>query len=331
MKNIFVTLLLACASSMPVAAQTADCCAGGACKDASHEHGSVLFKHLDVAVTGGTTGIGFDLATPLAKNVQLRAGMSFMPSFDINMNFDLDTYGGIATGSQFDKMAELMGSLSGCEIDDRIKVKGEPKYYNFKMLVDVFPFKSKQWHLTAGFYWGPSTIAKAVNVTEEMPSLVGVKMYNNIYDFVMSGDYWDVPIYGDYYLDPETAEQLASKLGDIGRVGVNLGTKKSDGTPYMFEPDDKGMVSVKVKTNSFKPYLGFGYGHGMGSKDRTFNVSFDCGLMFWGGTPEIVTHDGTNLAKDVTDIKGKVGDYVKVIKAFKVFPVIDLRVSYRIF
>lgn len=325
MKSFVVTLALACASLMTASAE-------GGSSEAKRE--SAFLKHLDIAVTGGTTGIGFDLAAPVNEMVQLRTGMSFMPNFDYNMTFGLETYGysdANASTSRFGKMAELMKTLSGCEVDDRIDVVGEPKYYNFKLLVDVFPFKKKEWHLTAGFYWGPSVIAKAVNVTEEMPSLVAVKMYNNMYDYIMDEKYWDTPIYGDIFLDPAMAAQLADRFSSIGRVGVNLGTRVSDGTPYMLEPDANGMVSTKVRTNAFKPYLGFGYGQVTGENNRTFNVSFDCGLMFWGGTPEIITHDGTNLAKDVRNVKGKVGDYVKLIKAFKVFPVIDLRVAYRLF
>ena len=49
------------------------------------------------------------------------------------------------------------------------------------LLVDVFPFKNnKHWHFTAGFYWGNSTIGKAYNTTEDMPSLVAVGIYNNM-------------------------------------------------------------------------------------------------------------------------------------------------------
>ena len=60
-------------------------------------------------------------------------------------------------------------------------------------------------------------------------------------------------------------------------------------------------------------------------------VSFDCGLMFWGGTPSIVTHDGTDLANDVENIKGKVGDYVDLIKGVKAFPVLNVRFTHTIF
>jgi hypothetical protein len=53
--------------------------------------------------------------------------------------------------------------------------------------------------------------------------------------------------------------------------------------------------------------------------------------MFWGGAPDVYTHDGTNLTRDVEDIYGKVGRYMDVASAMKVFPVLNARISYRIF
>jgi hypothetical protein len=38
-----------------------------------------------------------------------------------------------------------------------------------------------------------------------------------------------------------------------------------------------------------------------------------------------------NLAKDVENIGGKVGDYVDLVKGCKVFPVVNLRITRRIF
>ena len=50
--------------------------------------------------------------------------------------------------------------------------------------------------------------------------------------------------------------------------------------------------------------------------------------MFWGGTPRVDCY-GTDLVK--MNVKGKVGDYVKFFEALKVFPVINLRISRRLF
>lgn len=48
-------------------------------------------NHLGVDVNVGTTGIGFELATPVSQFVQARAGLSFMP--DISFNIDADVAG----------------------------------------------------------------------------------------------------------------------------------------------------------------------------------------------------------------------------------------------
>ena len=74
-----------------------------------------------------------------------------------------------------------------------------------------------------------------------------------------------------------------------------------------------------------------GYGGKLTEKNDGMKIELDAGLMFWGGTPEIITHDGTDLAKDVENIGGKVGRYVRYVKALKVYPVINLKVSFRLF
>ena len=129
----------------------------------------------------------------------------------------------------------------------------------------------------------------------------------------------------DYYAD----EELYNKFTSYGRMGVHIANYK-DGVPYRLEPDENNMVKVAVRTNRFRPYLGFGYGGPLSKKDDTYSLSFDCGVMFWGGTPKIVTHDGTNLS-DLDNVRGKVGDYVRLIKAFPVYPVVSISLTRRLF
>ena len=101
------------------------------------------------------------------------------------------------------------------------------------------------------------------------------------------------------------------------------------------------MVRVTATSNSFKPYLGFGYGGNLLKKRDDWKISFDCGAMFWGGTPNLIVHHGLKLSNgsyrdvsltdDVENISGQVGTYVDLFKAFKVFPVLSLRITKRIF
>ena len=44
-----------------------------------------------------------------------------------------------------------------------------------------------------------------------------------------------------------------------------------------------------------------------------------------------ITHDGTNLTKDVENISGKVGDWVDFLGGFKVYPVLQVRFTKTIF
>lgn len=295
-----------------------------------------MFNHLDLGVTLGTTGIGLDAAMPVGDYVKLRTGFEVMPRFNYDMNFGVESYSGngVPSTETLDRMAYLLNGLTGFKVDKEVTMKGKPTMWNFKLLVDVYPFKNnKHWHFTAGFHWGPSKIAEAVNAQEDSPSLFAVGMYNHIYD--TSKQHFDtgvpVPLFetettGPFYIDPLIEREVIK----MGRMGIPLG-KFEDGTTYYMQPNEYSMVSAEATVNSFKPYLGFGYEGRLIKGNDNYKIGFDAGLMFWGGTPSIITHDGTNLSNDVSDINGKVGDYVKLIKGVKVFPVLNLRITRRIF
>lgn len=303
------------------------------------------FDHLDFGVTAGTTGLGFDIATPICDFAQVRAGFSYMPKIKPTMHFGVQVGDDPATSqSKFDKMSGMLESFTGNEIDSQIDMIGEPTFYNFNLIVDVFPLKNKNWHISAGFYYGPSSIAKAYNTTEDMPSLIAVCMYNQMYEFFTEGEYWDKPVLGnDIYIDPQMGMTMQEKFENYGRMGIYLGEYSKDmydsdgniihkkGDPYIMEPDKNNMAKAKFKVNQFKPYLGFGYNGNLLKNNNKYKIGFDCGIMFWGGTPSVITHDGTDLIKDVDNVRGKVGDYVDVANKFKVFPSINLRISKRLF
>lgn len=303
-----------------------------------------ILNHLDGSITLGTTGLGVDLAMPIGNRVQVRTGFSFFPHYEQTMHFGVevgDDSDPAVQDEKFNKLSQTLNEMFAFEVDRNVDMKGKPTMKNFKLLVDVFPFRNKHWHVTGGFYWGPSTVAKAENAAYDGTSLVSVSIYNNLYDRVkasyesikkmMEGDPADpipyIKINGQEFF---AGEDLYNKFQSYGRMGVHLGDKK-DGTPYIMEPDADNMVSCKIKVNSFRPYLGFGYGGKLSNRSDRNWISFDCGAMFWGGTPKVITHDGMNLATDVDNIDGKVGDYVKFFKGVKVFPVLELRLTHRIF
>lgn len=311
-----------------------------------------ILQHLDVSLTAGTTGIGIDVASQIGDYVQVRAGYEFMPRFDKNLKFNLTVNGeparqydseGNRVITKFDKMKELLYQFSGFDIEDHVDMVGTPTMNNFKFLVDVSPLKDyKNWHVTAGFYWGPSQFARAENSTEAMVSLLSVSMYNRMYEKAVAGE----PLIDLSEFVPGASmgnnEELYNKIKNYGRLGFALGTFKHDvtdnngvvhhaGEPYILEPDDDCMVRVKAKSNSFKPYLGFGYSGRLVKNRDDWKISVDAGALFWGGTPDLIVHDGINLTKDVENIGGQVGDYVDLFKVFKVYPVLTVRFTKNIF
>ena len=308
-----------------------------------------MFNHLDLGVTLGTTGIGLDAAMPVGDYVKLRTGFEVMPRFNYDMNFGVESFDGTGTSidqSTFNRMAEVLYGLTGFKVDQNVTMKGKPTMWNFKFMVDVYPFKNnKHWHFTAGFHWGPSKIAEAVNAQEDSPSLFAVGMYNHIYDVAYADWVLDIPTplietetTGAVYMDPSMEKTILS----MGRMGIPIGKYSHEmtdaqgnvhkkGETYYMQPNENSMVTVDARTNSFKPYLGVGYEGRLIKGNDNYKIGFDAGLMFWGGTPSIITHDGTDLVHDVEDINGKVGDYVKLIKGVKAFPVLNLRITRRIF
>lgn len=312
-----------------------------------------ILNHLDLGVTMGTTGVGVDVAMPVGQSVQLRTGFTYVPRFSKTMNFGIQVgdaqESAEAQQSKFNRLAQLLNEYTGMTVDDNVDMIGKPSFQNFKFLVDVFPFSNKHWHFTAGFYWGPSRVAYAENATYDATSLVSTAFYNNLYERVKYCYEEDIPLTSTGNSDIYVSTDMYNKFMRYGRMGVHVGDFKNQyvtdedgnvktdeqGNPihkaYRMEPDENNMVSAKIKVNNFRPYVGFGYGGRLMKNTDRYKISFDCGAMFWGGTPRVITHDGTDLAKDVENIGGKVGRYVKLVKAFPVYPVLSLRLTTRLF
>ena len=323
MKRLLSIILLIC-----IVIGSADAQLTKWCKD---KH---VADNLDLAFTLGTGGLGLEVATPITNWTRLRAGVEWIPSFNVPMYFDITTFGsdGIP-GNNYSKVQEMVYKLTGIEMNQKVKMNSKPDIFNFKLLVDVFPFQdNRHWHFTAGFYIGGKVVGKTRNAKREKPTLVGLNIYNRVYDYITNlgpDEVYDVYIGGDTYLDPDEVRNLQERLHHYGRIGIHVGDFKN-GKPYYMVPDTDGSASAKAFVNKFKPYLGFGYSGALDAEKR-WNVGVEAGAMFWGGAPDIVAHDGVNMTKDLKNVRGKVGDYLKLIKALPVYPVIDFKISYTFF
>ena len=52
-----------------------------------------FLKTLDLSLNVGTSGIGFDLATPISDMFQVRVGYEFMPPFHVGIDFPIEVGG----------------------------------------------------------------------------------------------------------------------------------------------------------------------------------------------------------------------------------------------
>jgi hypothetical protein len=283
-----------------------------------------FLKKLDASVTLGSTGIGVELSSPINNCLKLRAGFDIMPEFESDLKFLIQVGAdGEYSDERFQRLSEMLEGFTGYKVDNKVYATGKPTFHNAKVLLDIFPFKNKKFHFTAGLYYGSSNVAEAVNKMEEMSSLLAVGMYNTMYDKAENDE--PIIVIGDIAI-------YRPDLVDYGRMGVFLGTRNSDDKPYIMEPDKNSMVSAKMKVNKFRPYLGFGYGSTLMNSNDKYKISFDCGIMFWGGTPKLIAHDGVDLVRDIRNIpKGNVRKYVNIVKKMDCYPVINLKISRRLF
>lgn len=286
-----------------------------------------VLTHLDAGFSLGMAGLGLDVSTNITPYARVRMGFEWMPPVSVPMSFSIQSYSdGTINSGNFSKMQEYMMSLTGVEVDDKVDMRGKPTMMQFKFLVDFYPVPDLGLRVTAGFFAGRSRIARARNTMWEMPSLLAVNIYNKFYDYFMETDFMETPIYGDIYLDPFVVDEVRADLEANGYLGIHVGDFR-DGTPYILHPDKEGMVSADMIVNAVRPYIGIGYTTPLRNKRVIFDT--DLGMMMWGGSPKIVTHEGVNLTHDVVDIKGRVGSYVRFARNFKVYPMLTFRLSFR--
>lgn len=305
------------------------------------------FNHLDVSATFGTTGLGVEVSSPLSNMVDLRMGFDAMPHFSFDSNFSVSGMKKDESGnwteidnSQFERMASLAESITSIHVKDHVVMESTPSLYNFKLLVDVYPFKSNKnkyisnIYFTAGFYLGNSKIGETVNAREYSQSLTAVNIYNIMFDrfTILDEDgvcyYEKYPFLGQISLDPGVVHTIQDKFKSYGQMGVHVGDFKDTGEPYLMKPDADGLVSAVMKVNAFKPYVGAGYMYELG---QGWKVSADLGVLIWGGKPQVITHEGVDIANDVKNVRGQIGDYIDVISKFGIYPVLNFKISKRIF
>lgn len=293
------------------------------------------WRGFQIGVTGGTTGVGIDFKVPMAKNISMRGGVSFMPKISRTRGYTMAAVDGTANDEtqeyRTQHLAEYLGQMvKNDDVDNIVDMNHEIHFYNCKLLLDYTPFKNKHWRITAGIYAGSKQFAHVINTHEESPTTMAMIMYNNMYEQIKNLDEYEYPYFdfGKYAfeMDPITGEQMKTAFLYYGSVAVQIGENK-DGTPYCIQPNKNGILEAKGKANVVKPYVGFGYDTTL-DKEKRWNLGFDLGAMYWG-SPHIM-HENTCLVHDIKNVRGVIGKYVNLAKTCRVYPVLELRLAYNI-
>ena len=93
--------------------------------------------------------------------------------------------------------------------------------------------------------------------------------------------------------------------------------------------DAGGYAHGVIKVNKFRPYVGIGFGRSVPRK--RFGVSGDFGVQFWGKPKVYEKQTGMDLEVKKEDLGDESNKYYDVISKFSVWPVLTLRLTYRIF
>lgn len=343
-----------------------------------------IFNHFDISFTIGTTGLGFDIATPVTDWVRLRAGGTFRLPKEYRATIDTEVASGLDAAEQdrrFDRLSAMMKSFMGTTPERSIELEGNMKMNNFKFLVDIFPFKDNHhWRATIGFFYGNGTMIDGHNTAFSMNTLAGMSFYNLLYEQALRNEFTDMSALG-IDLEPEIKQKIIDRLRNWGKtrddannivyaeygISIPMGTythdiaaqqdiydkdgnlihRKGDiihktGETIRAVPDKDDMLRCKVRTNAFKPYIGTGYEMYV-SKDKRSSISFDAGIIFWGGKPKIdislpsgfdasgkAVTQTIDLVRDASNIQGEMGEQVNTASSYNVFPELSLRFTRRL-
>ena len=250
-----------------------------------------LFNHLAVGLDVGTTGIGADVAVPCTKYLDIEAGFMIMPKIKISTSLNLDRF----NNQDVNGVSQMLDQNS---LKD-IPIEGKLNLVNGKLMFNAYPFPKSSFHVTVGAYFGSSDIIEVENTKPGQLSPI-----NEANAMIREAN--------------AKADQIPNYT-----IQKEIGLELDD---YLLQPDPEGNASASLKVNGFKPYVGLGVGRAVPGRTR-LNFKFDIGAMFWG-SPDIVDHNGHSL---MSGLESEAGGGIRFIRKLKVYPVLNFRLSGRIF
>ncbi|MBQ7634242.1 MAG: hypothetical protein IJS89_01565 [Bacteroidaceae bacterium] len=140
-----------------------------------------------------------------------------------------------------------------------------------------------------------------------------------------------------FYLGKENVVKAKNTEIDDDGILRNGGAILIGGQP--FGANTEGIANIHVRANSFKPYLGIGFGRAVPREHRVA-VTCDLGVQFWG-KPKVYAYNDDILHGGMKEVRYQDIDRdssasdcrkaIKIINGIFVWPVINIRINGRIF
>lgn len=269
----------------------------------AQEEDQLIFNHLGIGVSVGTTALGINVSTVLTPYFGLRAGVNLWPILKLRSNLHLGSRiqnwepGDIAKYAQ--ELNEVLSEDEQVpmEMPEAMSMHIKPKLTAGHLLIDYYPFPhSSNFHLTTGFHLGTGTVIDIHNRHEG--SLMPVTAWNNAMK------------------NPDAQEVV--ERNNLQPIGLVLGD-------YFIAPDENGNIDARIRVSGFRPYLGLGFGRAVPRK--RIGCQFDLGVQFWG-SPKVMVN-GEELKPD--KVGEELDDVLSIVSRIKVFPVLSFRLVGRIF
>jgi hypothetical protein len=269
----------------------------------AQEEDQLIFNHLGIGVSVGTTALGINVSTVLTPYFGLRAGVNLWPILKLRSNLHLGSRiqnwepGDIAKYAQ--ELNEVLSEDEQVpmEMPEAMSMHIKPKLTAGHLLIDYYPFPhSSNFHLTTGFHLGTGTVVDIHNRHEG--SLMPVTAWNNAME------------------NPDAQEVV--ERNNLQPIGLVLGD-------YFIAPDENGNIDARIRVSGFRPYLGLGFGRAVPRK--RIGCQFDLGVQFWG-SPKVMVN-GEELKPD--KVGEELDDVLSIVSRIKVFPVLSFRLVGRIF
>ena len=174
---------------------------------------------------------------------------------------------------------------------DKVELAIKPRFWNAFVMAEVHPFPTP-FYFSVGLFAGNRTFLHFRNTNDGA--------LESLYDANKKVEDYNALFHTNY-----------------PPVGLRFGD-------YVFTPDENYNIDVKMRTHAVKPYLGIGFGQSMAQHHR-LSVALDAGLLFWGA-PEFVLNNGKKIKST-----SKTSGITHMVSWFKAYPMLQVRLAYKIF